>query len=84
MGVIGKLRHILPRHSLIGIYKSFVRPQFVYCDIIYDQPGNESSATKLKGFNTILLLQVLVLLQEHHQLNCTMNLALNHLNAGDR
>ena len=82
--MIGKLRHILPRDSLIGICKSFVRSQFVYCDIIYDQPNNESSETKLKGFNTILLLQVLVLLEEHHQPNCTMNLVLNHLNARDR
>ena len=50
IGVIQKLRHILLRYSVITIYKSFVRPHFNYCDIIYDghcdisyyQPNNES------------------------------------------
>ena len=46
-------------------------------------PTMKASATKLKGFNTMLLLQLLVLLQEHRKLNCTMKLALNHLNSGD-
>ena len=36
IGLIQKLRHILPRHSLITIFKSFVRPYLDYCDIIYD------------------------------------------------
>ena len=36
IGLIQKLRHILPRHSLITILKSFVRPYLDYCDIIYD------------------------------------------------
>ena len=83
IGVIQKLRHILPRHSLITIYKSFVRPHLDYGNIIYDQPSMKASATKLKWFHTMLLLQLLVLLEEHHKLNCTMNLALNHLNSGD-
>ena len=34
--VIRKLRHILPRHSLITICKSFVRPCLNYCD----EPNN--------------------------------------------
>ena len=37
--VIRKLRHILARLSLMITYKSFVRPQFHYCDIIYVQPN---------------------------------------------
>ena len=36
IGLIQKLRHKLPRHSLITIFKSFVRPYLGYCDIIYD------------------------------------------------
>ena len=43
-----KLRHILPRHSLITIYKSFVRPHLDYGDIIYDQPNNESFCNKIE------------------------------------
>ena len=42
IGVIRKLSHILPRHSLITTYKSFVRSHLEYCDIIYAQPNNES------------------------------------------
>ena len=48
IGVIRKLRHILPRHSLITIYKSFVRTHLDYCDIIYDQPNNESFCNKIE------------------------------------
>ena len=42
IGVIPKLTHKLPRHSLITIFKSFVRPH----------PIMEAFATKLKEFNT--------------------------------
>ena len=41
-GIISKLAHVLPRQSLITIYKSFTRPHLDYGDIIYDQPNNES------------------------------------------
>ena len=46
-------------------------------------PTIKASATKLKVFNTMLLLKLLVLLEEHDKLNCTRNLASNHLNSGD-
>ena len=46
-------------------------------------PTIKASAAKLKGFSTMLLLQLRVLLEEH-KLNQTMNLALNHLNLGDQ
>ena len=42
IGVIRKLAHVLPRESLVTIYKSFVRPHIDYGDIIYDQPNNSS------------------------------------------
>ena len=32
--------------TLITIYKSFVRPHLDYCDIIYDQPNNQSFCNK--------------------------------------
>ena len=34
--LIRKLAHVLPRHSLLTIYKSFIRPHLDYGDIIYD------------------------------------------------
>ena len=42
IGIIHKLAKVLPRESLITIYKSFVRPHIDYGDIIYDQPNNDS------------------------------------------
>ena len=39
IGPICKLAHVLPRQSLITIYKSIIRPHLG--DIIYDQPNNE-------------------------------------------
>ena len=41
IGIIPKLSHLLPRESLVTIYKSFVRPYIDSGDIIYDQPNNE-------------------------------------------
>ena len=40
ISVIKKLRHSLPRKSLLTIYKAFLRPLIDYGDIIYDQPQN--------------------------------------------
>ena len=39
---ICKLAHVLPRQSLLTLYKSFIRPHLDYGDIIYDQSNNES------------------------------------------
>ena len=39
--IIKKLSNVLPRKSLITIYKSFVRSHLDYGDLIYDQPNNE-------------------------------------------
>ena len=49
ISVIKKLRHGLPRKSLITIYKAFLRPLIDYGDIIYDQPQNESFCEKLES-----------------------------------
>ena len=42
ISIIKKLRHTLPRKSLLTIYKAFLRPHIHYEDTIYDQPSNES------------------------------------------
>ena len=44
--VIKKLRHSLPRKSLLTIDKAFLRPLIDYRDIIYDQLQNESLTIK--------------------------------------
>ena len=49
IGVIRKLHYVLPRHSLLTIYKSFIRPHLDYGDIIYDQPNNQTFSNKLEA-----------------------------------
>ena len=39
IGIIKRLSHILPRKSLLTIYKSLIRPHLDYCNVIYDQPS---------------------------------------------
>ena len=49
--MLKKLSNYLPRHSLITIYKAFIRPHLDYADIIYDKPS------KMNIFNKIESLQ---------------------------
>ena len=49
ISIIKKLRHTLPRTSLLTIYKAFLRPHIDYGDIIYNQPSNESFCGKLES-----------------------------------
>ena len=41
IGISKKPSKTVSWHSLITIYKSFVRPDLNYCDMIYDQSNNE-------------------------------------------
>ena len=58
IGAIRKLHYILPRHSLLTIYKSFIRPHFDHCDIIYDQPNNQAFSNKSEAaqYNAALVI----------------------------
>ena len=49
INVLRKLRFLLPRSSLITIYKSFIRSLFDYADIIYDQPYNSSIIDRIES-----------------------------------
>ena len=50
IGIIRKLHYVLPRHSLLTIYKSFIRPHLDYGDIIYDQSNNQAfSSNKIEA-----------------------------------
>ena len=48
VGLLRKLQTILPRNSLLTIYKSFIRPLLDYADVIYDQPSNASFGKKIE------------------------------------
>ena len=42
IGILKKLFFLVPRDTLLTIYKSFIRPHLDYCDFIYNKPYNES------------------------------------------
>ena len=49
IGVLKKLQNLLPRSSLVTIYKSFIRPHLDYADVIYDQPNNANFCSKIEA-----------------------------------
>ena len=49
IGLLRKFQQILPRQSLITIYKSFIRPHLDYGDIVYDRAFNESFHKNLQS-----------------------------------
>ena len=49
ISVIKKINIILPRSSLITIYKLFIRPHLDYGDVIYDQPSNNGLSEKIES-----------------------------------
>ena len=53
-----KLSQILPRKSFLTIYKSFVRLNLDYADIIYDKPLNECFKKKIEmtQYNAALMI----------------------------
>ena len=67
IAVIQKLRHILPRHPFIIICKSFVRPHFAYCDIIYDQPNIERFCNKIEKVQYNAALSITIVIRETSQ-----------------
>ena len=50
MGLLRKLQQVLPKPSLITIYKAFIRPHLDYGDNIFDQPFNNSFYQRLESF----------------------------------
>ena len=50
VSLLRKLRNILPRTTLITIYKAFIRPHLDYGDVLYDQAFNNSFKEKLESF----------------------------------
>ena len=49
IGLLRKLSNLLPRQSLVVIYKAFVRPYLVHGDALYDQTFNNSFCAKMKS-----------------------------------
>ena len=49
IGLLRKLQNILPRGSLLTIFKSFVRPHLDYGNVIYDQSYNNTFHQKMES-----------------------------------
>ena len=47
IGMLKKLSNYLPRHSLVTLYKTFIRPHLDYADIVYDKPNNINICSKI-------------------------------------
>ena len=58
IGLLRKFQQILPRSSLLTIYKAFIRSQSDYADIIYDEAYNSAFHDKLESiqYNTCLAI----------------------------
>ena len=54
---IKKLYNILPRNTLLTIYKSFARPHLDYGDIVYDHSKNQSFSNKIEAVHYNAALQ---------------------------
>ena len=56
IGLLRKFQQVLPRPSLITIYKAFIRPHLDYGDVIFDQAFNNSFHQTLESiqYNTAL------------------------------
>ena len=50
VGLLRKLRNILPRTTLITIYKAFIGSHLDFGDVLYDQAFNTSFKEKLESF----------------------------------
>ena len=50
MGLLRKFQQILPRLSLLTIYKTFIRSRLDYADIICDEAYNSTFNDKLESF----------------------------------
>ena len=48
MSLLRRFQPILPRSFLLTIYKTFIRSQFDFADVIYDQAYNSSFHEKLE------------------------------------
>ena len=46
---VRKLNLLLPRSSLLTVYKYFTRPYLFYGDLIYDQPNLSSLANNIES-----------------------------------
>ena len=75
-----KLQNIIPRNSLLTIYKSFIRPHLDYGDIIYHQPNNVSLCQKIESIQYQAALAVTGAIHETSQTKLYNELQIDSMN----
>ena len=68
IGKMKKLSLFLSRKTLLTIYKSFVKPDSDYTDIIYDKTFNEPFKTKIEMIQYRAAFFLLWRLKVHHMI----------------
>ena len=63
VGKTKRLCDILPRDSLLTIYKSFIRPHLDYGDVIYDKPNNDSFSDNIEQLQCKACLAITEVIQ---------------------
>ena len=63
ISTIKKLKHTLPRKSLLTIYKAFLRSHIDYGHVIYDQYSNQSFFEKLESVQYKAVLAIIGAIQ---------------------
>ena len=58
IGLLRKFQSVLPRSSLLTIYKTFNRSHFDYADVVYDQSYKSSFHKKLESIQYNVTLAV--------------------------
>ena len=58
VGLLQTIKQVIPRPSLIIIYKAFIRPHLDYGDVVFDQAFNNSFNRRLESiqYNTALVI----------------------------
>ena len=58
VGLLRTIKQVIPRPSLIIIYKAFIRPHLDYGDVVFDQAFNNSFNRRLESiqYNTALVI----------------------------
>ena len=64
IGLLCKFQLILPRHSLITIYKTFIRPHLDYGDVISDRTFNESFHQRHESIQYNAAIAIIVAIRE--------------------
>ena len=67
VGLLQKLQTILPRNSLLTIYKSFIRLLLDHADVIYGQPSNASFSKKIESVQYNAALAITGAIKDSYQ-----------------